>query len=177
MLNTGEMGVALLVGRAVGCLVDVLRVTAGQPGWGAFAGGLMRRSLLEDRRMSASLNPDEISTYRDTLQSMRARLRGDLDQMTDEALSRNGPEGSGNLSHLPLHMADLGTDSFDQEFTLGLIENEQATLEQILAALGRIEKGTFGKCAECGETIAKPRLQALPYTPHCIECARKMEQG
>ncbi len=126
--------------------------------------------------MSTSLKPDELASYREMLQGLRSRLRGDLEQMTDEAL-RNGPEGTGNLSNLPLHMADLGTDAFDQEFTLGLIENEQATLDQIIEALGRLEKGTFGHCQECGGPIAKPRLQALPYAAHCIECARKMEQG
>ena len=95
--------------------------------------------------------------------------------MTDEALRRNQPESSGNLSNVPLHMADVGTENYDQEFTLGLIENEQGTLEQINEALGRIEAGTFGRCEECGEPIAKPRLQALPYTPHCIDAPRKLE--
>jgi RNA polymerase-binding transcription factor DksA len=127
--------------------------------------------------MATSLKPEELDGYRQVLETMRLRLRGDLDQMTDEALNRNGPEGTGNLSNLPIHMADLGTDNFDQEFTLGLIENEQTTLDQIVRALGRIAQGTFGKCQECGGPIAKSRLQALPYTAYCIECARKMEQG
>jgi RNA polymerase-binding protein DksA len=97
--------------------------------------------------------------------------------MTDEALNRNGPEGSGNLSNLPLHMADVGTENYDQEFTLGLIENEQETLDQIQDALRRMETGTYGLCEGCSQPIAKPRLQALPYTRHCIECARKAENG
>ncbi len=65
------------------------------------------------------------------LESLRSRLRGDLDQMTDEALRRDNAGGTGNLSNVPLHMADLGTDNYDQEFTLGLIENEQGTLELV----------------------------------------------
>ena len=69
-------------------------------------------------------------------------------------------------------MADVGTENYDQEFTLGLIENEQGTLELVNEALARLEKGKFGCCVECGEAIAKPRLQAIPYTRHCIECAR-----
>ena len=124
---------------------------------------------------SASMKADELDSFRNTLQDLRARLRGDLNQMTDEALKRNQPESSGNLSNLPLHMADVGTENYDQEFTLGLIENEQETLEQINDALGRITAGTFGRCEECHQPIAKPRLQALPYTPRCIECARKAE--
>jgi RNA polymerase-binding protein DksA len=125
--------------------------------------------------MPTALKKDELESYRNTLLSLRSRLRGDLDQMTDEALRRTQPESSVNLSNVPLHMADVGTENYDQEFTLGLIENEQSTLEQVQTALGRINQGTYGRCEECGELIAKPRLQALPYTPHCIECARKLE--
>ena len=125
--------------------------------------------------MASVLKNEELESFRLTLLTLRARLRGDLSQMTDEALRRDQPDSSGNLSNVPLHMADVGTENYDQEFTLGLIENEQETLDQIHAALGRIQAGTFGKCQECGGPIAKPRLQALPYTPHCIECARRLE--
>ena len=125
--------------------------------------------------MASVLKNDELEAFRKALLLLRSRLRGDLDQMTDEALRRDQPDLSGNLSNVPLHMADIGTENYDQEFTLGLIENEQETLEQVNAALTRIEQGRFGRCEECGEAIAKPRLQALPYTRHCIQCARVME--
>ena len=125
--------------------------------------------------MPSASKTDELETYRQSLRSIRARLRGDLEQLTDEALHRNGPESSGNLSNMPLHMADIGTENYDQEFDLGLVENSQITLDQVHEALARVEAGTFGACAECGGPIAKPRLQAIPYTPHCIECARKLE--
>lgn len=127
--------------------------------------------------MATGISKEELSAFRDTLEGLRSRLRGDLTQMADEALNRNGPESSGNLSNLPLHMADVGTENFDQEFTLGLIENEQETLDQIRKALTRIDAGTFGLCQECQQPISKPRLQALPYTAHCIECARKRERA
>jgi DnaK suppressor protein len=124
-----------------------------------------------------SLKPEELESFRTVLQGLRARLRGDLSQMTDEALRLSQAESSGNLSNVPLHMADVGTENYDQEFTLGLIENEQATLEQVQTALSRLDAGKFGLCEECGEPIAKTRLQALPYTRHCIQCARKLENG
>lgn len=125
--------------------------------------------------MANALKTQDLDAFRQLLESLRARLRGDVDQMTDEALKRNQPESSGNLSNLPLHMADVGTENFDQEFTLSLIENEQETIERINDALDRIQLGSFGQCEECGEPIGKLRLQAIPYTPHCIECARKLE--
>ncbi len=127
--------------------------------------------------MATALKTEELQSYRQSLMGLRARLRGDLDQLTDEALHRNGAESSGNLSNMPLHMADVGTENYDQEFDLELIENQQGTLDQIHEALGRIEAGTFGLCTECGGLIAKPRLQAIPYTPYCIDCARKLENG
>lgn len=125
--------------------------------------------------MASVLKNEDLESFRQVLQALRARLRGDLDQMTDEALRRHQPDSSGNLSNVPLHMADVGTENYDQEFTLGLIENEQGTLELVHEALDRLEAGTFGRCQECGEPIAKPRLQALPYTRHCIGCARALE--
>ncbi len=127
--------------------------------------------------MASALRNDDLASYRRVLQSLRSRLRGDLDQMTDEALGRELGGGSGNLSNSPLHMADLGTDNYDQEFTLGLIENEQGTLEQVNEALSRMELGTYGHCVECGELISKARLEAIPYARHCIKCARKLEGG
>src|SRR5271168_675393 len=119
--------------------------------------------------MPGALKNDELDSYRQTLQGLRARLRGDLNQMTDEALHWDNAGGTGNLSNLPLHMADLGTDNYDQEFTLSLIENEQGTLGLVNEALGRVQLGTFGQCVECGELISKARLQAIPYARHCIE--------
>jgi DnaK suppressor protein len=127
--------------------------------------------------MATVLKNDEIDSFRHTLENLRARLRGDLDQMTDEALRRNMQSASGNLSNVPLHMADVGTENYDQEFTLGLIQNEQGTLELVNEALDRLEQGKFGSCVECGDGISKSRLQAIPYTRHCIDCARIMENG
>jgi RNA polymerase-binding transcription factor DksA len=125
--------------------------------------------------MASVLKSEELKAFRDALLDLRSRLRGDLDQMTDEALRRDQPDSSGNLSNVPLHMADVGTENYDQEFTLGLIENEQGTLELVNAALDRLNHGKYGRCEECNEPIAKPRLQALPYTRHCIQCARELE--
>ena len=126
--------------------------------------------------MASVYKPAELDSFREVLRKLRARLRGDLDQMTDEALRRDQPDSSGNLSNVPLHMADVGTENYDQEFTLSLIENEQVVLDQIQDALARVDEGTYGMCTECEQPIAKPRLQAIPYAKYCIECAREMEK-
>ena len=77
---------------------------------------------------------------------------------------------------MPIHMADLGTDAFEQENTLNLLQNEEQVLAHIAAALERIDQGTFGRCEECGAEIPETRLRALPYARYCVECARKLEK-
>jgi DnaK suppressor protein len=119
----------------------------------------------------------ELASYRQTLLSLRSRLTGDVSHLADEALRANGGEASGSLSNAPLHMADLGTDNFEQEFTLSLLQNQEHALEEITLALDRIERGTYGKCEECQSAIPKARLQALPYTRYCVACARKLQQS
>ena len=115
--------------------------------------------------------------FRETLMALRRRLNGDVDHLADEALRARGGEASGSLSNAPLHMADLGTDNFEQEFTLSLLQNQEQALDEISQALNRIDQGTFGKCEECQSAIPKARLQALPYTRHCVACARKLQQS
>jgi RNA polymerase-binding protein DksA len=100
---------------------------------------------------------------------------GDVNAMADSALNKTGGEANGNLSNVPIHMADLGTDAYEQEFTISRIENEEELLESIEAALARIESGEFGTCTQCGAKIPKVRLNAIPYTPFCIKCAELNE--
>ena len=119
----------------------------------------------------------DLETFRQSLLNLRARLTGNLSHLAEEALRTTGGENSGGLSNTPIHMADLGTDNFEQEFTLSLIQNEEQVLVEIAEALNRINQGSYGKCEECGSPIPKARLQALPYTRHCVTCARKVQQS
>jgi DnaK suppressor protein len=119
----------------------------------------------------------ELETYRERLLALRNRLSGDVSHLDDEALRARGGEASGSLSNAPLHMADLGTDNFEQEFTLSLLQNQEQALGEITEALERVRQGNFGRCEECEGAIPKGRLQALPYTRHCVACARKLQQS
>jgi RNA polymerase-binding transcription factor DksA len=119
---------------------------------------------------------NETNLYKERLLALRARLRGDVIQMADSALTKTRSDRNGDLSSMPIHMADLGSDNFDQDFTLSLMETEGATLENIEAALERIEEGTYGACEECGVKIPKMRLDAIPYCTMCVKCALRVEQ-
>ena len=118
----------------------------------------------------------EIQVFQERLILLRARLRGDVSQLADAALKKSRSEANGDLSSMPIHMADIGTDNFEQENTLNLMENEGVTLEKIEAALERVEDGSYGECEECGAKIPKQRLLAVPYATMCVRCASRTEQ-
>lgn len=113
----------------------------------------------------------DIKAFREKLILLRARLRGDVSAMAEAALNKSRSESSGDLSSMPIHMADIGTDNFEQEFTLNLMQSEGQTLDQIEIALEKIEDGSYGKCEECGARIPKARLNAIPYAVMCVKCA------
>jgi DnaK suppressor protein len=122
------------------------------------------------------MKKSELLGYREKLHAIRARLRGDVTAMAEVALRKSGIEGS-DSNAMPIHMAELGSDNFEQEFTLGLLEADEDTLSMIESALGRIESGGFGQCVQCDGVISKARLNAIPYTPVCIKCAEQQESG
>ena len=107
----------------------------------------------------------------------RRALVGDMNGIEAEALRTNRQEGSGDLSNMPTHPADIGTDNFEQEFTLGLLESERTLLTEINSALDRIDAGTFGVCLGTGQPISVARLKARPWAKYCIEYAKLIEKG
>ena len=114
--------------------------------------------------------------FRDLLLKRRALIAGDVDHMHNNTLSHSSSEAAGDLSRMPYHMADVGTDNFEHEFMLGLIQNEEDELRRIDEALDRLKEGSYGLCS-CGKPIPKARLRALPYASLCIECQRNEETG
>ena len=103
---------------------------------------------------------------------MLTGLSSQVTELADKALHGN----SGELSKVPLHPADVGTDNFDQEFTLSLAETGSQSLSLIEAAIARIAEGTYGICEECGVNIPRARLNAIPFAPLCVKCASELEQ-
>src|SRR5947209_16969342 len=95
----------------------------------------------------------EIESYRRRLLALKQRLGTELTELEEEALRPVGGEAAGGLSDVPVHPADLGTDNYEEEVSLDLIENENQILTEIDDALARIEDGTFGRCKNCGQEI------------------------
>jgi RNA polymerase-binding protein DksA len=123
------------------------------------------------------LTPEEIAHFTQLLLEKRKELLGDLDHMQGEALDNNRQDSTGDLSNMPIHMADIGTDNYEQEFTLGLLESERKILREIDHALSKIQEGTYGTCEGTGTTIGRGRLEAKPEARYCVEYARMVEKG
>jgi RNA polymerase-binding transcription factor DksA len=91
--------------------------------------------------------------------------------MTQQTLSPSGGQGAHELSNAPFHMGDAGTDEYLYDLNAALLENEEFLANEVLAALRRMDEGTYGRCEMCGQDIAVARLEAIAYTRHCIKCA------
>jgi DnaK suppressor protein len=124
------------------------------------------------RKNQAGLSPKELENFRELLLAKRRELVGDMSSMEREALR----SGVTNLSNLPMHMADQGTDNYEQEFTLGLVEKDRELLREINRALAKIMDGSYGICEGTGKPISKPRLEAQPWAKYSIEYARQLER-
>lgn len=95
--------------------------------------------------------------------------------MQGEALKRSRQDASGDLSNVPIHMADVGTDNYERDLMIELIQSGEESVRNIDTALEKIEEGTFGVCESCGKKINKERLKAVPYAKLCIDCQREEE--
>src|SRR4051794_35828730 len=108
-----------------------------------------------------------IDQFRRILEAMDGRVREDIQSLEEQARTGLGGEAGGNLSNAPMHLADLGTEQYMQELNATLFENEEYIRLEIREALGRLDRGTYGLCERCGQSVLEERLEALPYTRYC----------
>jgi RNA polymerase-binding transcription factor DksA len=119
------------------------------------------------------LTQKDIQELKGSLLARRRELLGDVVSMESGVLRKERSD----LSNLPIHMADAGTDSYEIENTLGLVESERRLITDIDDALERIDIGTYGICEGSGKPIPKARLKAIPWARYCVEHARLLEKG
>jgi RNA polymerase-binding transcription factor DksA len=104
-------------------------------------------------------------------------ITGDVDHLESGSLKSSRADAAGDLSSMPIHMADIGSDNYEQEFSLGLMSSERKIVREIIAALKRIDEGTYGICEGTGEPIPLPRLNGIPWARYCVQFAEKLEKG
>jgi len=113
----------------------------------------------------------DVQRYREALMVMRGMITGDITNLEQDAFGIDGEKaGVDNL-------ADSGSDSYYQEFSLELLQLDESSLREIDEALARIGDDAFGRCEVCGAWISRQRLNAVPYARNCIDCQRAAEQG
>lgn len=130
-----------------------------------------------NRTKKNHLSATDIEHFKKLLLEKRREILRNVSEIEDEALKKSRLDASGDLSSMPIHMADLGTDNYEQEFVLGLMDSERNLLREIDDALQRIDEGTYGTCEGTGKPIPKARLEAQPWARYCVEYARMLEEG
>jgi len=121
------------------------------------------------------MKAEEVAQFKKLLLSLRERLVGKVDFMQGETLKKSRQDASGDLSNVPIHMADVGTDNYERDIMIELIQNGEEGVRNIDTALEKIEEGAFGVCELCAKKITKERLKAVPYAKLCIDCQREEE--
>lgn len=128
-------------------------------------------------RAKSHLTAAQIEHFKQLLLEKRKDIVSNVNEMEGEALKKSRLDASGDLSSMPIHMADIGTDNFEQEFALGLMDSERKLLHEIDDALQRVENGIYGICEGTDTPISTARLEAQPWARYCIDYARMLEKG
>lgn len=170
--QTDAQGYVVINGRKVR-MISTKDIALSKKSKTADAKSVASPTPIDVSHVKTRLSQKELDHYRDLLLARRAEILGLVRGMEQQALRSEG----GNLSHMPIHMADIGSDTADQDFALNLAEKERETLAEIDAALLRIEDGSYGVCQATGKPIPKARLDAKPWAKYTIEAARMVESG
>jgi len=122
------------------------------------------------------MNKAELTKYKTALLELREKAAGEVNHIENDTLKKSQRDASGDLSGYSLHMADMATDNYDRDFSLGLAASGREAVLLIDEALKRVKDKSFGACLGCGKNIKKTRLKAIPYAQYCIKCQSKEEK-
>lgn len=118
----------------------------------------------------------DLKEFKEIVLKKKEEIFEELKHISDDTLRKSQKEASGDISGYTYHMADVATDNYDREFSLGLASKERKVLYELDDALKRIEEGSFGICDDCRRQITKIRLRAVPSARLCIKCQQKREK-
>jgi DnaK suppressor protein len=119
--------------------------------------------------MDKNMDKKKLETFKKRLETRQQDLR--------RTVSRTQADGRSADEDTAQDIADRAASSYTKEFLFSQSNNERALLQMVERALARIREGSFGECIHCGKEINAKRLEAVPWTRHCIECQEKLEQG
>lgn len=136
-----------------------------------------RKDVSLSRSKKETMTSEQLEHFKQLLLEKRREILGNVNEMEGEALKKSRMDASGDLSSMPIHMADVGSDNFEQELSLGLVDSERRMIKEIDDALDRIAEGVYGLCEGTGKPIPLARLDARPWARYCVEYARMIEKG
>ena len=126
--------------------------------------------------MKRKLTKKEMLFFKKSISKKKEEIIEEIKHISEDTLKKSQKEASGDISGYTYHMADVATDSYDREFSLGLASNERQLIYELDDALKKIEEGKYGICEECKGLIPKTRLKALPYARLCLKCQQAKER-
>jgi len=126
--------------------------------------------------LKKKLNKKELGDYKKMIAKRKGEVLDNINHISADTLKQSQKDASGDISGYTYHMADVATDTYDREFSLGIASNERELIYELDDALKRIEEGTYGVCEDCKDLITKTRLKALPYARLCVKCQQKREK-
>jgi RNA polymerase-binding transcription factor len=116
-----------------------------------------------------SMEKKKLEAFKKRLETRQQELR--------RMVSRTEQDGRHVDEDSAQDIADRAASSYNKEFLFHQSNNDRQLLQMVENALSRIREGSFGECISCGKEINPKRLEAVPWTRHCIECQEKLEQG
>lgn len=130
----------------------------------------------EEVIVKTKLSKKELSDYKKILSSLKNEMLENIAHIAEDTLKKSQKDASGDISGYTYHMADIATDNYDREFSIGIASNERELLYDLEDAIKKIDDGIYGVCEDCKTQITKERLKAVPYTRHCLNCQQKREK-
>jgi RNA polymerase-binding protein DksA len=118
----------------------------------------------------------DLVAFKKVILKKKEDILDDIKGMSQDTLKKSQKEASGDISGYAYHMADVATDTYDREFSMGIASNDRKVLYELDDAFKKVEEGTYGICEECDCLIAKSRLKAVPQARLCIKCQEKKEK-
>lgn len=126
--------------------------------------------------MKKKFNKKELDYFRKLILKNKEKILDEIKRISEDTLKKSQKDAAGDISGYTYHMADVASDTYDREFSLGLASNERQSLYELDDAIKKIEEGTFGICEECKSVITKTRLKAVPFARLCVKCQEKKEK-
>ncbi|MFA6282354.1 MAG: TraR/DksA C4-type zinc finger protein [Candidatus Omnitrophota bacterium] len=126
--------------------------------------------------MKTHLSAKELKEYKEKLINLKEEVMNQIREISEDTLMKSQKDISGDMSGYGSHIADVASDNYERDFSLGLVSDERKVLLEIEEALKRVENKSYGECVMCEKPIASTRLKALAYAKCCKKCQEKIEK-